>query len=309
MSHSNFHTVLQPKVQGSWNLHSLLPSNLDFFILLSSYAGIIGSYGQTNYAAGNTYQDALAHHRVAHGHKGISIDLANVRSVGYIAERDDLAAALRTEDYMGIEEAELLALMEYSCDPTLALTPENCQIITGLDTAARLRRRKITEPLYMNRPFFSQLYALDDDEAGAGRHASSSSSAPNDDQSAGGNSEPNYGHLLSSAGDDIDEAGRIVADGLARKIGAMMELDVQDMDTAQPLHRFGVDSLAAIEIRTWFARTMKADVAIFDIISSSVGIEELGRLAAGKSEFVRGAEEGGEGGGGGGGGGGGKGDV
>ena len=52
MTHEQFQGVISPKVQGSWNLHHLLPKDMDFFILLSSSAGIAGSRGQGNYAAG-----------------------------------------------------------------------------------------------------------------------------------------------------------------------------------------------------------------------------------------------------------------
>lgn len=52
MTHEQFQGVIGPKVQGSWNLHNLLPKDMDFFILLSSSAGIAGSRGQGNYAAG-----------------------------------------------------------------------------------------------------------------------------------------------------------------------------------------------------------------------------------------------------------------
>ena len=38
---------------GSWNLHELMPRDLDFFIMLSSLAGILGNRGQSNYRAGN----------------------------------------------------------------------------------------------------------------------------------------------------------------------------------------------------------------------------------------------------------------
>lgn len=36
----------QPKIKGSWNLHEFLPKDMDFFIMLSSMAGIIGNPGQ-----------------------------------------------------------------------------------------------------------------------------------------------------------------------------------------------------------------------------------------------------------------------
>jgi acyl transferase domain-containing protein/NADP-dependent 3-hydroxy acid dehydrogenase YdfG len=94
LTHTQLDRVLAPKVDAAWHLHELtedLP--LSAFVLFSSAAGTFGNPGQGNYAAANTFLDALAAYRRARGLQGVSLawglwEQIGSRSTGDLGEID-----------------------------------------------------------------------------------------------------------------------------------------------------------------------------------------------------------------------------
>ena len=85
-----FSRVLNPKLLGGWNLHQQtreLP--LDFFVLFSSVAALMGSPGQGNYAAANQFLDSLGESRRAQGLPALSINWGAWADVGMAADLDE----------------------------------------------------------------------------------------------------------------------------------------------------------------------------------------------------------------------------
>ncbi len=86
LSWSQMAQVLAPKVWGAWNLHQLtLERDLDFFVLYSSAASLLGSPGQGSHVAANSFLDALARHRKAKGLSALSINWGPWAEVGSAA--------------------------------------------------------------------------------------------------------------------------------------------------------------------------------------------------------------------------------
>ncbi|MDT5043039.1 MAG: candicidin polyketide synthase FscB, partial [Actinoplanes sp.] len=126
--------VLRPKVDAAWHLHELT-AHLDLagFILFSSAAGVFGAAGQGNYAAANTFLDALAQRRRLRGLPGTALDwgLWDQASdmTGHLGDED--RARMRRKGGLTLATADGLALFD------AALTAERAQLVpVRLDPAA-----------------------------------------------------------------------------------------------------------------------------------------------------------------------------
>jgi acyl transferase domain-containing protein len=81
-----FGAVMRPKLAGAWSLDRALDGReLDFFVMFSSIAGVLGAPGQSNYAAANAAMDSLAHYRRAQGLSAMTVNWGPWAEVGMAA--------------------------------------------------------------------------------------------------------------------------------------------------------------------------------------------------------------------------------
>ncbi|WP_443061825.1 SDR family NAD(P)-dependent oxidoreductase [Streptomyces sp. NBC_00425] len=139
LDRERFDTVWRPKADGAWYLHELTAhQDLAAFVLFSSLAGQAGNAGQANYAAANTFLDALAHHRHAQGLPATSLAWglwgdSQERAGAGLATRLDAAALARAAHggLLPLSAADGLALL----DAALA-TDEPLLVAARFDPAA-----------------------------------------------------------------------------------------------------------------------------------------------------------------------------
>ncbi|KAF4335671.1 polyketide synthase [Fusarium beomiforme] len=265
MTFQQWDLTMRSKVNTSKNLHELLPKDLDFFILLSSLAGVVGQMASANYAGGCAYQDALAKYRRAHGQKALSLDIGWMRNIGIIAEKEAYQRQRQTSnDMQPIDDRELLALLTLCCDPSNAieLPPlAEGQVLFGLRTPVDILEEGEQPPALLERPLLSAFSYL-----------------------VGGNntSTPVVGHAedarhLFEKSTDTTERQQVIVRAIAAKLARAMSISPDDVEPSKPLSSYGVDSLMAVELRNWINKEFSATVAVFDIIGgvSIAGVAEV----------------------------------
>ncbi|RWA12367.1 hypothetical protein EKO27_g2745 [Xylaria grammica] len=271
MSHEDWEASTNPKTRGSWNLHTVLPKGLDFFVLLSSIAGIIGSAGQANYAAGNTYMDALAHYRNALGERAVALDLGAILDHGVLDANKALRDRILSSGLLGsVYSSELLALLDHYCEPASRPRDAAAQVAIGLTTASDLGTS--STPGYrtlLSLPFYSHAFAAPADPsrqtARRGRQGTTAAPKPSRDESS--------------------RRPRLLPTPASRLAGAAAApAEDEDKYLDEPLQNFGVDSLQAIALRSWFAREFAADVPVFVILGDKT-LASLGLWVARRSRL------------------------
>ena len=258
MTYKEWTTAISPRIQGTLNLHTLLPPTMDFFLLLSSINGILGARFQANYAASNTFLDAFAHAHYAQ--RVVSIDMGwyagTLTSNDFLKGRfDGLACVYQVPD------EQLLGLLDYYCDPGREVSEESCQTMIGVVPPSYARAHGREYPELLKRPIWRIMNALDT------APSSSEHTEPSQRKSLP------FSILLAST-KSATEAADLICNTVTQKLAIQLGIQAEIIDKKKPVHAAGVDSLMAVELRTWFKKEVSSNVSVFEIMGNK-SLEEL----------------------------------
>ncbi|KAJ3540728.1 hypothetical protein NM208_g4928 [Fusarium decemcellulare] len=280
MTYQDWTTAVEPKIQGTWNLHEASMTagcHLDFFLLFSSISGIIGQPGQANYSSASAFLDSFVQYRTDRGLPASTIDIGDVTDIGVISGDDGLKRVMKLTGAYGINEQELLdaiamsmsfssttASSEMRGPASTAVTHNN--FVVGLASATPLEsadnrsiwRKDMRMAMYHNTSL----------------GASARSGSSNDSLNA----------FLGSVRRDASRLKEgATATTLAREIGkkllSLIMKPEEDLVTSTPLANLGMDSLVAIEMRTWWRQTFGFDISVLEIMGMA-SLDALGSHAA-----------------------------
>ncbi|KAK0120184.1 polyketide synthase [Cadophora gregata] len=264
MTVDQFNGALAPKVLGTENLDTVFAKTpLDFFILLSSAGTVIGNVGQSNYHAANILMGSLVAQRRARGLAASLIHVGYIADVGYVTRQ-----AHQTQLQEHFRNVRLMALSETDVHHAFA------QAIKGGKPGSSVGSHEIvmgieppTEPLVTGRetpwlvnPQFTHF-------------------VPNAQQTkqidrGGMASSGNIKRQVIEAPTE-DDAIAVVLEAFCKKLEFVLQLPAGSVkDSAQrAVIDLGIDSLVAVEIRTWFIKELGAEVPVLKILGGDTVLQ------------------------------------
>ena len=228
-----FSKVFLPKVMGGWLLHQCFQdTKLDYFILFSSAASLLGSPGQANYAAANAFLDNLAHYRRSNGLPATSVNWGAWGEIGVVA-RAEYVDQLAKRGILSFSPEEGLVCLDYA-----------------------MRRGQ------------TQIGAMSIDwQEHARNHSSGGHSpllfylVPRPQSTAKNRLNPEK---------DRPQKNQELSPRIKGLVAELLKTDPTHMDERNPMNSLGFDSIMAVQLRTELECQFGVDISNFDYSGSSL---------------------------------------
>ena len=255
--------VTAPKVQGTWNLHNLLPDDMDFFIMLSSVVSMVGTVGAGNYASACAFQDGIARYRRRLGMPAYSVNIGAIVEAGYVSENPEVAVNLRKNGLGSVAIAEFLSHLGDIIQHKTVYTQSSLGILpNGTE-------RGLGEPRWANDRRLAQLFGSES-QAGS--------------KTVGGGAD-NAGFALQAA-TTFHEAQDIVCKAIVKQLATILAIDADDIIPARSLDSYGLDSLVGVELRNWIGAYLQVNLPLLVMWNTS-SINELAEIVTKGSRLVK----------------------
>lgn len=275
MTYESWETVQRAKMHTARNLHKIFSrpelKDLDFFVMTSSVSGALGSSGQSNYAAANTYLDALALHRRRLGLAGTSLILPMILGVGYFAEKPDMVIEIQRKGMYGIDDTEMLEGFE------VAMTKgELDHVIVGMEPARLAKSAASTD---------ANIVWLEEGRLRTLRAAMKNYTG----REAAATSESILARVLTPT--NAEDGIKVVESCLVERLSKLLMIDVKEFHAGtRSISSYGLDSMIGAEFRNWVFREFKTDVPFQQLLASKLTISkfagELYEKCTGEDESV-----------------------
>ncbi|KAI0835035.1 hypothetical protein F5Y06DRAFT_142856 [Hypoxylon sp. FL0890] len=279
MTWDDWQECCAPKIKGTWNLHTLLTNKpLDFFVVFSSISGIMGNSGQANYASGNTFMEALCQQRRQTGHRASTINVGVTVGIGVVSEDENLTRRMKGLGLYEVTEGMILdalivAMNMPSENPLpVAGSTDPCSISLGLAPAGSTKLED-SHNTWRKEPRMAPFRVA----SKSARSASAGEANLRWDE---------LKMLLSSARQDPAilkeaEAAQTLAYAIGLKVLNLLFRPEADLGAVVKtgLSDIGMDSLVAMELRSWWKQTFNMDIKVLDMLRMG-NMEVLGKYAA-----------------------------
>ncbi|KAI1119036.1 polyketide synthase [Nemania sp. NC0429] len=294
MPNEAWHTGIDPKYQGTWNLHNALQVHVDrdasnepdFFLLTSSVSGTVGTATEANYCSANGFLDAFARWRRSRGQPCVSIGLGMISEVGYLHENPEIEALLLRKGIQPLNEEEFLQVVDLALASEAARNTDDAHLLTGLEPAAirelSARGFDVTSHGVLVEARAATLLA----SLAAEKEASGVSQKGAYDAAVAAapwfkDVPPTHAATLAPEA-DAHSLREAILRLIKKRFSNLILMHADQINEGKALPDFGVDSMIASEFRSWFWSVFRVDVSFLDIMSSKTTLQVLSELVEGK---------------------------
>lgn len=290
MPNAAWHTGIQPKWAGTWNLHHALTGHddaLDFFLLTSSVSGSIGTATESNYCSANGFLDAFAYWRRTQGKPAVAVGFGMISEVGYLHENPEIEALLLRKGIQPLDEQEFLQIVDLALLSEAARNPADAHLLTGLEPNGvrelQARGFDVTSHSTLKDPRTAIIAASLKAEQEA-RDASQAITAAGGSGIQDVTAAPWFREVPASISGvlapeaDADSLREAVLRLIKKRFSNLILVPLDQIDDGKPLPQFGVDSMIASEFRGWFWSVFNVDLPFLDIMSPHKSLTILAEL-------------------------------